>query len=338
MDVTEKGWFKQWQHTVFANIEQAFVWGADDVTLLGIKGDLEKNYATLEEWPRLLENMQVLLKQSRVKGADWDKISEMRIALPKLKRQLEQAEGKSYIIIASCPSSHFDEAIALAQAASEPRNIFCSWGRADDVSGGLEDLSIAAAAPKPMAHPPEAAPSHGSAPIDNGVDLRIESKYCGRVLDVDTRNGANRSKSNGGTLTMWSGPGSNQKTGSNQKWRLEDAGDGCVWLVSNYCGRVLDVDMRNGKNQSKSCGGPLAMWEKLAGSNQKWRLEDAGDGCVWLVSTYCGRVRCRHDQRCEPKQVQRRDADDVRERSKPRPPEMASCPCIGDLSYSDGKR
>ena len=130
MDVTEKGWFKQWQHTVFANIEQAFVWGADDVTLLGIKGDLEKNYATLEEWPRLLENMQVLLKQSRVKGADWDKISEMRIALPKLKRQLEQAEGKSYIIIASCPSSHFDEAIALAQAASEPRNIFCSWGRA----------------------------------------------------------------------------------------------------------------------------------------------------------------------------------------------------------------
>ena len=282
MDVTEKGWFKQWQHTVFANIEQAFVWGADDVTLLGIKGDLEKNYATLEEWPRLLENMQAMLKQSRVKGADWDKISEMRVALPKLKRQLEQAEGKSYIIIASCPSSHFDEAIALAQAASEPRNIFCSWGRADDVSGGLEDLSIAAAAPKPMAHPPEAAPSHGSAPM--GVDLMIESKYCGRVLDVDTRNGANTSKSNGGTLTMWSGPGSNQKTGS----------------------------------------------------NQKWRLEDAGDGCVWLVSTYCGRVRCRHDQRCEPKQVQRRDADDVRERSKPRPPEMASCPCIGDLSYSFG--
>ena len=152
MDVTEKGWFKQWQHTVFANIEQAFVWGADDVTLLGIKGDLEKNYATLEEWPRLLENMQVLLKQSRVKGADWDKISEMRIALPKLKRQLEQAEGKSYIIIASCPSSHFDEAIALAQAASEPRNIFCAWGRADDVSGGLEDLSIGGAAHKPMAH------------------------------------------------------------------------------------------------------------------------------------------------------------------------------------------
>ena len=149
MDVTEKSWFKQWQHTVFQNIEQAFAWGADDVTLLGIKGDLEKNYATLEEWPRLLENMQVMLKQSRVKGADWDKISEMRIALPKLKRQLEQAEGKSYIIIASCPSSHFDEAAALAQAASEPRNIFCSWGRADDVSAGLEDLSIAAAARSP---------------------------------------------------------------------------------------------------------------------------------------------------------------------------------------------
>ncbi len=142
MDVTEKGWFKQWQHTVFANIEQAFVWGADDVTLLGIKGDLEKNYATLEEWPRLLENMQAMLKQSRVKGAQYDKISEMRIALPKLKRQLEHAEGKSYIIIASCPSSQFAEAMALAQAASEPRNIFCAWGRADDVSGGLEDPSI----------------------------------------------------------------------------------------------------------------------------------------------------------------------------------------------------
>ena len=49
----------------------------------------------------------------------------MRIA--ELKRQLEQAEGKSYIIIARA-RGHFDEAIALAQAASEPRNISARGG------------------------------------------------------------------------------------------------------------------------------------------------------------------------------------------------------------------
>ena len=37
-DVREKRWFQQWRHTVFQNIEQAFKWGADDVTLIGIKG------------------------------------------------------------------------------------------------------------------------------------------------------------------------------------------------------------------------------------------------------------------------------------------------------------
>ena len=34
--------------------EQAFKWGSTEVVLVGIKADLEKNYATLNEWPALL--------------------------------------------------------------------------------------------------------------------------------------------------------------------------------------------------------------------------------------------------------------------------------------------
>ena len=137
MDVTQKNWFKQWQHTVFQNIEQAFAWGADDVTLLGIKGDLEDNHATREEWLGLLADLQGMLRQSRVKGASYDKIPEMRISLAQLEPQLQSAGGKSYVIIASCPSQHFDKVEAEAKAAPEPRNILCAWGRDDDVASGI---------------------------------------------------------------------------------------------------------------------------------------------------------------------------------------------------------
>ena len=148
MSVREKGWYKQWRHTVLQNIEQACTWGAESVTLLGIKGDLEKNYATLHEWPTVLADVQQMLKESRVKGAAWDKVSEMRTSLKQLKGVLSLAGGTSFIIIASCPSEYYDAVKAMATDASEARNIFCAWGRVDDASGGVEAVEALSLEPK----------------------------------------------------------------------------------------------------------------------------------------------------------------------------------------------
>ena len=143
---TEKAWFKQWQHTVFQNIEQAFAWGADDVTLLGIKGDLEKNYATLE--PRLLEHASDV-KQSRVKGAGWDKISEMRIALPKRSGSSSQNRTSSSPRARAAASTGVARAGGVGAAQSSAR------GDAPTTCPAASSLSIAGG-DEPMAHPPAA--------------------------------------------------------------------------------------------------------------------------------------------------------------------------------------
>eukprot|EP01051_Picozoa_sp_SAG22_P013553 SAG22_NODE_1532_length_4207_cov_2.263632_2_plen_59_part_00 len=41
--VKEKGWYKQWRHTVAQNLEQVSRWGAKKIFLVGIKGN-QTNY------------------------------------------------------------------------------------------------------------------------------------------------------------------------------------------------------------------------------------------------------------------------------------------------------
>ena len=44
--VKEKGWYKQWRHTVAQNLEQLSRWGAKAIFLVGIKGN-QTNYCTM---------------------------------------------------------------------------------------------------------------------------------------------------------------------------------------------------------------------------------------------------------------------------------------------------
>ena len=55
---------------------------------------------------------------------------------------------------------------------------------------------------------------------------------------------------------------------SNQKWHLENSLDGKVRLVSVSSGKVLDLNVSNGK---------YVQWEDAANENQRWYIEKVGD-------------------------------------------------------------
>eukprot|EP01047_Picozoa_sp_COSAG01_P119206 COSAG01_NODE_47910_length_386_cov_0.442509_1_plen_86_part_10 len=80
--VKEKGWYKQWRHTVAQNLEQVSRWGATAIFLLGIKGE-QVNYCTMMEWPAFLDDLQSAMKSGHIR-VDWGIISEMRIDIEQL--------------------------------------------------------------------------------------------------------------------------------------------------------------------------------------------------------------------------------------------------------------
>ena len=55
---------------------------------------------------------------------------------------------------------------------------------------------------------------------------------------------------------------------NNQKWHLENSLDGKVRLVSVSSGKVLDLNVSNGK---------YVQWEDAANENQRWYIEKVGD-------------------------------------------------------------
>ena len=131
--VEEMKWFKQWVHTVASHIEQAGEWGAESIVLAGIKGEIGVNFATLEEFPTLVKHLQDGFAQKLIKGENiWKMIEERRLDIAKLPKLLAaEATGNSFVIIASCPDQHFDEA---SRVAGGNRNVMAAWGRVDDMS------------------------------------------------------------------------------------------------------------------------------------------------------------------------------------------------------------
>ena len=83
--VREKGWYKQWRHTVAQNLEQMTRWGAKKIFLVGIKGN-QSNYCTMMEFPAFLNDLQSAIKSGHIE-ADWGMISEMRIEIDGRRNQ-----------------------------------------------------------------------------------------------------------------------------------------------------------------------------------------------------------------------------------------------------------
>jgi hypothetical protein len=56
---------------------------------------------------------------------------------------------------------------------------------------------------------------------------------------------------------------------ANQRWRLEDVGDGLSKIVSVHSGKVLDVHGASTDNFA-----PVTQFDFVGGRNQMWRLEE----------------------------------------------------------------
>lgn len=114
-------------------IEQVVRWGATQIILLGIKGEIS-NHFTLLEWPALLQDLQRGFRHGKIEGK-WGMIEERRISLEQLKKVLaEAAKDNTYVIVCSCPNQHFEVAANICRKAKSPRNVITAWGREDDMS------------------------------------------------------------------------------------------------------------------------------------------------------------------------------------------------------------
>lgn len=103
-----------------------------------------------------------------------------------------------------------------------------------------------------------------------GKTYYLTSKVSGKVLDV-----AGGSIADMGNIQQWEKAGVDQ-----QKWMLEDAGDGYYFLVSKKSGKVAAVDINSAKNKNN-----VIQYGKIAAAeDQKWKLEDAGNGYFYLVN------------------------------------------------------
>ncbi|NEP11717.1 MAG: DUF1842 domain-containing protein [Symploca sp. SIO2C1] len=112
-------------------------------------------------------------------------------------------------------------------------------------------------------------PQKATAPITGDFKNIVISS--GKVLD-------GTGLQDGDNVLLWSKKGSDNN--ENQKWKLEDAGDGYYFITSTN-DKVLDGTALNS-------GDNILLWtHKQDGNNenQKWKLEDAGDGYYFITTT-----------------------------------------------------
>ena len=103
-------------------------------------------------------------------------------------------------------------------------------------------------------------------PINQG--LKFITISSGNVLD-------GTALQDGDNVLLWGKKGSDN---NNQKWELEDAGNG-YYFITTTNGKVLDgTTLTNGDD--------VLLWSKKAenNDNQKWKLEDAGNGYYFILT------------------------------------------------------
>lgn len=129
--VRRKKWYSPWFSAVCNALEQANgQWGDTYVTVLGIQADTGGNYSTRKENVAMQDDFQEALKQKRL-NVEWKNVKCMLIHASHLAAVLEaESRDKSYVIIASCPSQHFD---FVKSASRGNKNVFNEFGREDGV-------------------------------------------------------------------------------------------------------------------------------------------------------------------------------------------------------------
>ncbi len=147
----------------------------------------------------------------------------------------------------------------------------------------VPDISqIASTAPVPDISPaasaaPVPVPSHAPAPkgIVPGKYYKISIKHSGKVMDV-LLNGMN----NGVKVVQYAFNG-----GTNQMWRIDEAGDGYYKLTAKSSGKCLSV-----KDNGLNDGAELVQSDYTGGDNQKFNIEVSEDGYFLIIA--------KHSEKC----------------------------------------
>ena len=103
--------------------------------------------------------------------------------------------------------------------------------------------------------------------LENTEYLIIPKHATYSALDTS---GGNSSKYVGANIVLWE---IENRYAPSRQFKLVSCGDGWYKIVSVNSGLLLDVNCSN-RN--------VALWSDNGGSNQRWKLEDAGDGYYYI--------------------------------------------------------
>ncbi|WP_187263764.1 glycoside hydrolase family 66 protein [Pontibacter beigongshangensis] len=99
--------------------------------------------------------------------------------------------------------------------------------------------------------------------IVSGGIYQISARHSGKVLEIA---GGETATTNGAMAQQWQYTG-----GANQKWKIEDAGNGYYRIFATHSLKALDV-----AGGSTAEGADLHQWEPLTTESQEWSLFDVG--------------------------------------------------------------
>lgn len=111
--------------------------------------------------------------------------------------------------------------------------------------------------------------------IQSGHVYELVNRNSGKALDV---NGG--STADGGDVIQWT-----WSNGNNQKWRIDNLGNGYYTLTNVNSGKLLDVI-----GGSTADGGNVIQWSSTGGTNQQWQIIDNGGGYYRLINRNSGKA------------------------------------------------
>jgi hypothetical protein len=115
------------------------------------------------------------------------------------------------------------------------------------------------------------AADHCKSMPTNGKIYTIVNEGSDLVLDV-----ARKSKEDGADVVQWSA-----NKGTNQQWKVTDAGNGSWSIRPVHSDKTLDV-----YNWSSAEKSPIKQWTHYGNDNQQWKLNATENGGIKVVSTY----------------------------------------------------
>ena len=119
--------------------------------------------------------------------------------------------------------------------------------------------------------------TNNKAKFNSSTFYRISAVHSRKVLDVSLygRGG----KKNGDNVHQWDWHG-----GDNQRWKIEDIGNGYFKITAKHSNKVLEVNLKG-----RVDGDNVQQWAWAGGNNQKWRIEKC-DGFYMITAMHSKKV------------------------------------------------